>query len=48
MVEPVFGEVATLATSSFTIEIGERLVVANVTDPAATDVGTMVSHALPL
>ena len=47
-VSPVFGAATRLSTSSFTILIGERLAVSNVTEPFATFVGIMVSHALPV
>ena len=45
---PVFGEAVTVSTLSLTTANGEKLAVLNVTEPAATLVGTIVSQAEPV
>ena len=48
IVAPVFGDAVTDATSSLTTANGEKLDVLNVTEPAATLSGTIVSQAEPV
>lgn len=46
--DPVLGDWETPTTFSFTTANGERLALANVTEPFATPLGAMVSQLLPV